>query len=448
MTRLRVYPSRRFCLGAGLAGVWFLFVPLYGDKLITLGYAHIIIILALLLFDIARLLTFRGSHVAREVEPILSVGIKNPVRVVVDNKASFPVTLKIRDDYPIEFEAIPAETVVNFPALSRSAAEYTVTPPKRGDYRFGPLYFRAFTSLGLAALQAAVESECAVKVYPDISQTHRHALLSKVQRTREMGLRVSRLLGQGREFERLRDYQPDDEMRLVDWNATARRAKLTTREFDIERNQQIMILLDIGRTMASRTMDASGNEGPTKADLAINAAVLLSYVASQWDDRVGLCCFAEKVISYVPPGKGKTQSARILDDLYMHQPRMEESNYYDALMYLNSKQRKRCLVFLLTDLIDVDSSARLISSINLISRHHLTVCVALSDYELRDIVEEEPVKSDQVFNQAVALSIMSDRKNALTALTARGVITVDAAPADLNIATVNKYLQIKREGRV
>ena len=448
MKHIRIYPSRRFCLLFGLAGLWFVFTPVLGTKLVALGYAHMSIVFVLFLVDAFRLLSLRGSEIKRETESIMSVGIKNSVKNIVNNKASFPVILQIRDEYPADFTAIPEECVVTYPGQVTSASEYWVIPPKRGDYRFGMLCFRALSGFGLAVLQATIYAESSIKVYPDISQTRKHALLSKVKRTREMGLRNSRLLGQGREFERLRDYMPDDEMRLIDWNATARRARLTTREFDIERNQQIMIMLDIGRTMASRTMDAFGNQGPTKADLAINAAVLLSYAASQWDDRIGLCCFAEKVISYVPPGKGKTQSARIMDELYLHQPRMEESNYYDALMYLSGKQRKRCMVFLLTDLIDVDSSARLISAINLISKHHLTVCVALSDYELNEIVEQEPVTSDQIYGQAVALNIIRDRKSALKSLTARGVVTVDASPEDLNVATVNKYLQMKREGKV
>lgn len=448
MNNIRILPSRRFCILFALTGIWFMFVPVFGQILATAGYIYMGIILLFFIVDVFRLLSFRKSEINRDINDVLSVGIANSVKIRVKNSADFKATIHFRDDCPNEFEVLPSTCIARFPANSTAVTEYKVIPPRRGDYKFGNIHFRVYTEISLAILQADVPNETAVKVYPDVSKNQQHAILSKVQRTREMGLRVSRLIGQGREFERLRDYQPDDELRMIDWNASARRAKLTTREFDIERNQQVMILLDMGRTMASRTMDANGNEGPTKADLAINAAVLLSYVASQWDDRVGLCCFADKVISYIPPGKGKNQSARILDELYMHQPRMEESNYRDVLIYLDSKQHKRCLVILLTDLIDVDSSARLISSIGIISKHHLTVCVALSDYELNELVETEPANTDVIFNQAVALNIMNDRKNALAALAAKGALIVDAAPADLNVSTVNKYLQLKREGRI
>lgn len=448
MNNIRVLPSRSFCLLVGLSGVWFVFVPVFGSRLAMAGYICLGLLALAFMVDAARVMAFKRSEISREVDDVLSVRLPNRVRIRVKNATDFVVTVIFRDSYPRGFEVQPSTCIASFPAKSTAVTEYKVIPSERGDYSFGSLFFRVYTALGLAILQAEVDNPCTVKVYPDIYQTRRHAILSKVQRTREMGLRVSRSIGQGREFERLRDYQPDDEMRLVDWNATARRARLTTREFDIERNQQVMILLDLGRTMASRTMDADGNEGPTKADLAINAAVLLSYVAAQWDDRVGLCCFADNIISYIPPGKSKTQSARILDELYMRKARMEESNYRDALIYFNAKQRKRCLVFLLTDLIDVDSSSRLISSIQLISKHHLTVCVAISDYELEQLVEAEPVDVDVMYSQAVALSILNDRKNALTALNAAGAITVDARPADLNISTVNKYLQLKSEGRV
>jgi uncharacterized protein (DUF58 family) len=241
---------------------------------------------------------------------------------------------------------------------------------------------------------------------------------------------------------------PDDSPRHIDWKATARRNSLITREYDIEQSQNIMILLDIGRNMASRTLEMDGTLGITKADCAINASVLLAHVAAQTDDRVGLFCFARGPIAYIPPGKGAAQSRRLLEALYPLQPRIEEPGYYENFMLVSQKQRKRSLIFIFTDLIDAEASNRLISSVGLLTRKHLVVCVALSDYELPTIIDSTPKRSSDLYTQAVALSMVRERKNALLRLSAQGVVTIDATPADLSISTVNKYLQLKREARL
>ena len=300
----------------------------------------------------------------------------------------------------------------------------------------------------LSCGRSGFRPELSVKVYPDILQTKKHLLLARENRVVQMGLRRSRIYGQGQEFERLRDYVPDDSPRHIDWKATARRRILTTREYDIEQSQQIMIMLDIGRSMASHTIEQDGSTGITKADCAINAAVLLAHVAALADDRVGLFCFAADPVVYVPPGKGTPQAARLMEALYPLQPRIEEPAYHDNFLYLAHRQKRRSLIFLLTDLIDPTASKSLISSVRLLTLNHLVVCVALADYELPAIIEGDATKPTDLYAKTVASNIVRDRRKALGQLMNQGVIAMDASPSDLLVTTVNKYLQLKREGKL
>ena len=377
----------------------------------------------------------------REHGDILSLGVSNPVRVVVENAGAFPLRLAVRDGIPDHCESDRAEDHARLPAYGAHQFTYHLIPFERGQQVFGPLTARVRTTLGFWIAQRELLSDGAIKVYPNIQQTGQQ-LLSRQTFFRQPGVRSMRLRGQGMEFESLRDYLPDDELRKVDWKASARRGNLVTRAYDIERSQQIMIALDMGRMMASHL------DYMTKLDHAINAAVLLTYVSGQSYDRVGVMAFADEVISYMPPGKGGAQLPRVLEQLYPLQPRQVESNYYHAFSYLANRLRKRSLIIIFSDLIDPDASKRLIDNIALLKTQHLVLCVALSDYELQGLLGAAPTDEDALYRQAMASTMLEDRRMALSVLHQHGILTVDAAPSDLSVAVVNQYLAIKREGRL
>jgi uncharacterized protein (DUF58 family) len=215
-----------------------------------------------------------------------------------------------------------------------------------------------------------------------------------------------------------------------------------TREYDVERTQTVVLALDLGRTMASRL------EVMTKADYAVNACVLLSYVAALADDQIGLFAFAEQPRLFMRPGKGRAQVFRLLEGLYSQHAVARESNYRVAFTHLASQLRKRTLVILFTDLIDPDSSRRLIESIGVLSKRHRVLCVAFSDYELAEVVEALPERPDDMYRQAVAASMLEDRRRALAELARRGVLSVDAGPSGLTVTAVNKYLELKSAAKV
>lgn len=384
-----------------------------------------------------------GLAVARTVDPVLSLGTPNLVRLTLSHSAPTALDVEVLDEPPLDFTGDPGALRLKAEPRRTYTVDYHVTPVKRGDYQFGNLHVRVRCGMGMLVRTRIVPASRLVKVYPNVQQNRSLMLLARAQRMNAMGLRRMKQLGQGMEFNALRDYVPDDPLRTVDWKATARRGSLITREYDVERNQTVILALDLGRTMASMT-----SEGITKADTAINACMLLSHVALEHDDRVGLFCYAARPIAWTPPGKGAGHIARIADTLYPLLPRVEESDTRTALTLLAHKQTKRSMVFLFTDLIDPVSSRALLTDVGMLARKHLVVCVALSDYELPQLLEREPQRPEDLYEQTVAMEIQRDRRAALAALEALHVVTIEATPANLTVQTVNRYLRLKREGRL
>lgn len=446
--RPRRYPTRRLAAVVAAGSAWFFAMPWGGPVLLWLGVGYLVVVLILTAIDCFAVKDSEHCTASRSTDTVLSLGEKNPIWIEATHRGLQPIRVVVRDEPPVEFRNEASILSFDLGPEQAARANYKVEPLERGDYMFGDLNLRCFTRLGLVMRQQTIPQTMMVKVYPDVFQTKKHLILARENRSNMMGLRKSKMLGHGREFERLRDYMPDDPLQHIDWKATARRGSLITREYDVEQSQDIMIVLDMGRTMASRTEDSDGNLGMSKADYAINASVLLAHVAAGSDDRIGLFCFAKSPIAFLPTGKGVSQAAALMDALYALQPRTEESDYFENLSVLSHRQPKRSLIFLFTDLIDSESSRALISSISMLVRKHLVVCVALADYELPSIIAARPDKISDVYIQTAAASIIRDRRTALAQLSNLGVVTLDATPADLSVATVNKYLQLKREARI
>jgi uncharacterized protein (DUF58 family) len=318
---------------------------------------------------------------------------------------------------------------------------YHVTPTQRGDHAFGDLNLRIRTVLGLLIRQRTIRAEETARVYPDLRQVQQYEMLARQRRSSMMGIRRLRQLGTGLEFEQLRDYQSDDEVRHVDWKASARRGTLMVRQFALERSQQVVLALDLGHTMATRLGELS------KVDHALNACVLLAHVAIVSDDRVGLFTFADQPGRFIAPERGRRQMLRLVDALYPVHGQPVAANYERAFAALADRLGQRSLVILFTDLVDPDSSSRLIGAISLLSRRHRVLCVAFGDYELQELIREWPERDEDLYRQAVAASMVEDRQRALAELAHRAVLTLDATPTNLSVAVVNRYLQLKREAR-
>lgn len=434
----RIFGSLRLTLLFGVGGIWFALSP-FGEIFFWIGVLYNLALIALTGVDALFLRSADRVTAHRDLELPLSLGALNRVSIKLTHHGGSVLNVYVRDEPPHPFQTDPKELFANLHAGETDERTYNVTPMERGSYHFGALNVRFTTFLKLLVLQRRFALETDVKVYPNIFATKKYKLLSQRQQLNQMGLRPTRMRGAGLEFESLRNYVPGDEPRRLDWKASARKQSLITRQYDVERSRNLVLLIDAGRTMTSR------GDGLSKLDHAVNAAMLLSYVAVQHDDRIGLMTFADDVSQYLAPGKGTGQLDRVMESLYALQPRLIESDYRRAFLSVAQRLRKRSLVILFTDLIDPDSSERIITHLTPLLRNHLVLCVALSDYEWIELIRAIPEETKDIYRQAVTVSILEDRKSALAKLSARGVLTLDATPTDLSVAVVNRYLKVKRE---
>jgi len=375
----------------------------------------------------------------RIVDEKLSLGAANPVTIEARNSSGQELKVTVRDLPPSPFALdVPAESTLRLPPDPRPIRFlYHVTPPAKGDFTFGDLYLQYPGKLGLIRRQGMVPAKRSVKVYPNLVETAKYELLARRGRLMQLGIRTAKMRGGGSEFESLRDYVPGDEYKKIDWSATARRGKLITRQYEAERSQNILLLLDTGRTMLQPVQKMA------KLDFVVNTALMLAYVAASSDDKVGLMAFDAEVRAYLPPAKSKAQVYRILESLYNLEARMVESDYKAAFQNLATRWRRRSLVVLFTDLVDPDSSAQILDAVPMLSEMHRLVCVTVSDPNILAAAKSLPENSAGVYQKAVAQQVLQERRAAISILKRRGVWTVDSPPEELSADLVNHYLDLK-----
>jgi uncharacterized protein (DUF58 family) len=381
-------------------------------------------------------------RVERRLERKLSVGAENEIQVRVENLSRWPLRLYIKDDPPAPFETPRRELRVVLPGFGGTVVSYTTVPNHRGRFAFGDLHVRGRSFLALSLWQKRIPAETEVDVYPDILSVRRYDLLLRARRLEEAGFRRTLRRGAGTDFESLREYVPDDEYRRIDWKATARRGRPFTREYEEERGRTIMLLIDAGRMMSARV------GGLSKLDHAVNAALLLAYVALRRDDSVGLIAFADRIKALVPPRKGHAHLERLLEELYDIQPTLTEPDYRAAMYHLHDRARKRSLAVLFTDLVDEQASRRLIAYTAAAYPRHLPMVVTISDPDLTRASRAVPETGADLFGRAVASHVIKGRQRALALLRRSGADVLETPAGELTVALVNRYLELKERLRV
>ncbi len=407
---------------------------------VALGY--FLVCVGLLIFDYRLAEPLARLDISRTHQQKLNLGVENPITLTMHNRGRRAVTFWLRDEPPDEFKI---ETrILDGQAQPRQnwQGRYMVVPRQRGNYRFGDLTLRWLGPLGLLVRQARIPAGASVKVYPNLLDVQRYDLLLRRNRLQEMGLRHSRQRGEGTEYERLREYLPDDDFRRIDWKATARRNRPITVEYETERSQNIFLAIDTGRMMQSPV------EHIAKLDYVINSALLLAYVAIGKGDKVGLLTFADQVGAFLSAGQGKGQFYKALELLYAVRPQPVEPDYRTGLSYLALKQRKRALVVLFTDFSGGRSMTDLVNHAAVLQRTHLVLVVTISDPDVIAAAQQQPQNSVNAYQRAVARQILEDRQLALDRLRQQGALVLDAPANRLSTDVINRYLELKGQTRL
>lgn len=414
----------------------------FAPALIWLAIVYLAAVAALALSD--ALLAARPAQIAveRVHDARLSLGADNLITLILANASPRPLPFTLRDEYPHVFPADARFLSGIIPANDIYELRYHVRPLRRGDYHFGDVVLRYRGPLGAIVRQARYPAAASVQVYPNILELRKYDLLARKGLLHELGLRPTRARGPGGDFERLRDYTPDDEFRRINWKATARRARPIAADFEVERSQQVVCAIDCGRLMAPPVGELM------RLDYAVNTALLLSYVATLRGDQVGLLAFADTVQAYVAPRRGKPQFQRLLEALYNLQPEPVEADHGAALSYLARRQRRRALIVLFTDLATPEAAEPLVAHLARIARHHLPLCVTLSDPFLSGAAGQPAHDAAGLYRRAVAETLLDERRALLDRLHRAGVLTLDVPADRLSAGVVNTYLRLKAQGRL
>jgi uncharacterized protein (DUF58 family) len=403
--------------------------------------AYDIALVGLAIIDARRSQLPKGVHITREFSGRFAVGAETEVHINIQNSGAHAISLAIKDEYPPQMKlAGLREASLQVDAQSSMALVYGLTSPRRGRFEFGQVAVRFLSRWNLVWCETRAGEADTVKVYPNMRRAREAELKALGARSLVSSHRKTSWRGEGREFESMRDYVRGDELRHISWTATARRGKLTTRQYQIERDQTILIAIDGGRLMTARI------EQETKLDSAVHAALALMSAAARAGDNAGLLVFGRKIKTFLPPSRGRDHMDAALEALYNVEPEMVEPSYSRAFEFVAANSKRRSLVVLLTDLVDEEGSKELLTSLKLLRPRHLPLVVTIADRDLKAVVSNAPTNARELFTQSVAEEIIYLREAALRRVESQGGLALDVTAAALAPAILEKYLQVKERG--
>lgn len=375
----------------------------------------------------------------RRFDPVLSVRVPNRINLRLTNDGVETVQFVLRDEAPERCLAEGNQFGVTLAAGAEKDFHYTVIPQERGDDQFQGTFLRIACPLGLVEKQVRLETEQPVRVYPNVLALREFDLLKQQGRLREMGIRRSRMRGLGTEFESLREYSEGDDFRKIDWKATARRSKLVVRQYEQERNQVVIVVVDIGRHMLAEV------NGVRKLDHVLDSLLMLVNAAAVAGDQIGLLVYADTVRRYIAPAKGRSQVGIIIEAIHDLVAEPVESDGAAAFSYLGSRWKRRSLMVAFTDVLDLDRAKDVSSSLGPLSRRHLVLLARVGDPRLREVLDKPVEDVPSMYQKTAARMLKADAFEAQTVLQSAGIHTLEAEPQELAAALVSYYFMVKEQ---
>lgn len=437
-----MYLSRRFYI---IAVVVIVVVALGAvvPQLLVVGRVLLWLLVAAVAFDCGLLWMRRhGIGASRTMAPRFSNGDDNEVALRLESDYPIPLRLNVIDEIPVEFQDRHVSFHLNLRPREGKTIVYRLRPTKRGSYDFGLTRVFASTPLNLVERRLSLGEPQSVKVYPSFLMLRHYELLAISRRLTDIGIKRVRRPGNNTELEQIRDYVVGDDFRTINWKATARRGALMVNEYEAERSQQVICVIDEGRAMQQTS------RGLTLLDSAINASLVLSYVAMSRDDKAGLITFGPKVSSYIPPRRQSGQLNLLLEGLYKEHTTFSESDFSALLSFVNANVRQRSLLILYTSLPDMVSLRRQLPYLRQLGHHHKLVVVFFADKELRDFIAQKPRTTEEYYQQTIARRYDSDQRLVASTLRQNGILTILTLPEQLSVDVVNKYLELKSANMV
>ncbi len=385
--------------------------------------------------------------IERRLPKVITLGSTDEVTWRVRDRRGRSFRIAVADELAPSLRAGSRRFSGVVPASGVLTVSTLLAPTRRGRFEPTELVWRADGPLGLAARQGRRQQPATLRVYPRFRSREEAELRIDRARILEVGLRSAKGRGGGTEFDQLREYTVDDEFRRIDWSATARAGRPIVRTFRAERNQNVVVLFDNGRVMAGRVA-SDATDGVPRSEFAMDAALLVTTVATRLGDRCGLLAFDRSVRAVVQPGHGRGQLGKVTDALYELEPTLVDSDYAGAFHQTLSRFRRRALIVLLTDLVEQAVGESLLPALPVLTRSHLLLVGAIQDPQVRAWAEAPVVDDESAYRQAAAARTLRSRARAAARLRAAGATVVDAPPERLAAMLGDAYLEMKASGRL
>lgn len=399
---------------------------------ITLGF---IVVDFLLLFASNQRFT---AH--RKTPEKFSNGDENPVVIEMESGYSFPVSIKVIDEIPQQFQVRNFEIKRKVPAGTKDSFEYFLRPVERGEYYFGSLNVYVSSPLHLVCRRFIFDNGAMVPTYPSFIQLKKYDLMAFSNKLFQYGLKKIRRIGHTMEFEQIKDYVSGDDLRTINWKATAKKNQLMVNQFQDERSQNVYMVIDKGRVMKMPF------NGLSLLDYAINSTLVLSNIILKKQDKAGMFTFSKKVENRVAAERRSSQMQRILETLYNVKTNFFESDFGRLYGDIKKNVNQRSLILLYTNFETVDSLKRQLPYLKGIAHNHLLVVVFFENSELDQLINSRVKNVQEVYDQVIAEKLAFEKRLIVNELKKYGIHSVLTKPENLTIESINKYLEIKARG--
>ncbi len=414
----------------------FIFPNLYN------GVWFIVLVLATFLgLDILLLyLTRTGIEASRNTPEKLSNGDLNPIRITIKNQYTFTVSVKIIDEIPFQFQVRDFKIVKTIKASAQEDIGYDLRPTERGEYYFGNLNIYVSSPLKLISRRFTFDKGQMVPTYPSYIQLRKYDLFAISNNLFQYGIKKIRRIGHTMEFEQIKEYVQGDDLRTINWKATAKKNALMVNQFQDEKSQSVYLAIDKGRVMQMPF------NGLSLLDYAINSTLVLSNVILKKQDKAGIFAFSKKVENRVFAEKRGSQMQKILETLYNIKTDFFESDYSRLYVDIKKNINQRSLIILYTNFETMDGLNRQLPYLKGIAKSHLLVVIFFSNTELNEIIHKKTGTIQEIYDKVIAEKFMFEKRLIANELKKYGIHSILTQPENLTLDAINKYLEIKSRG--
>lgn len=421
-------------------GVILIFLASFVQGSILMFVIYNLLCFMVLLWDYFKSDDLKHIEVERIGSEKLSIYEEEIIQISIYNKGDKALYIQLKDEVPeFHFKIINDMAGNLVKPKSKTVFSYKVVPTKRGDFTFAKVHIRILSDFKLCMKQYKIDISRPYKVYPNLKDLKRYRMEVYKSKLSQAGMKINPIKGMGTEFESLKEYVVGDEYRKINWKATARENKPIVNQYQPEKNQHIYMMIDTGRSMSYEV------RGQKRLDLAINTALVLSDIVNTKGDLSGLLLFNTKVNQFIKPGKGSNHRHHIMEELYNIAYTKQTSNFRDAFYHFKSKEKRRSLIFIFTDLETMDEAEELYKVLPILYKNNIVVIIFIENEKIIEITNSDAQSDEEIFVKGTAIEYLKERKTIIKMLNSRGLMCIECRAEELTMNSINQYIQLKNK---